>query len=75
MKCRGVKKTRELVARYCIFEEKRRERRLRKQRPLFVCRKNLKRKHERMIKSGNSDRCCGKVKLSKMRVRDCSREF
>lgn len=25
MKCRGVKKTRELVTRYCIFEEKRRE--------------------------------------------------
>ena len=23
MKCRGVKKTRELVTRYCIFEEKR----------------------------------------------------
>jgi hypothetical protein len=36
MKCRGVKKIRELVTRYCIFEEKRRERQLRKQRPLFV---------------------------------------
>jgi hypothetical protein len=36
MKCRGVKKIRELVTRYCIFEEKRRERRLRKQRPFFM---------------------------------------
>ena len=74
MKCRGVKKRRELVTRYCIFEEKKRERQLRKRQPLFVW-EILKRKRERMIKSGNSDRCCGKVKLSKIRARNCSREF
>ena len=74
MKCRRVKKRRELVTRYCIFEEKKRERQLRKRQPLFVW-EILKRKRERMIKSGNSDRCCGKVKLSKIRARNCSREF
>ena len=32
MKCRGVKKTRELVTRYCIFEEKRREEKRREEK-------------------------------------------
>jgi len=47
MKCRGVKKIRKLVTRYCIFEEKRREGRGGcGSSGLFLCPEILKRKCE-----------------------------